>query len=65
MKPNRVGVYIRLGGDESLAFVYDYKAAYKVALERLKPAVAKETLFMEVMKRINSNKSLSGAELWG
>ncbi|KAK2922977.1 hypothetical protein FoTM2_017219 [Fusarium oxysporum f. sp. vasinfectum] len=59
------GVRTRLGGDESLAFVYDYKAAHKVVLECLKPAVAKETLFMEVMERINSNKSLSDAELRG
>ncbi|KAL7755596.1 hypothetical protein ACKLNR_014694 [Fusarium oxysporum f. sp. zingiberi] len=64
-KPDGAGVRTRLGGDESLAFVYDYKAAHKVALERLKPAVVKETLFMEVMERINSNKSLSDAELRG
>ncbi|KAH6881158.1 hypothetical protein B0T10DRAFT_141469 [Thelonectria olida] len=64
-KPDGAGVRTRLGGDESLAFVYDYKAAHKVALEYLKPAVAKETLFMEVMERINSNKSLSDAELRG
>ncbi|KAM6506299.1 hypothetical protein FSOLCH5_013289 [Fusarium solani] len=64
-KPDGAGVRTRLGGDESLAFVYDYKAAHKVALECLKPAVAKETLFMEVMERINSNKSLSDAELRG
>ncbi|KAG7414983.1 hypothetical protein FoTM2_017293 [Fusarium oxysporum f. sp. vasinfectum] len=64
-KPDGAGVRTRLGGDESLAFVYDYKAAHKVALECLKPAVAKETLFMEVMERINSNKSLSDAELLG
>ncbi|KAK2926743.1 hypothetical protein FoTM2_013613 [Fusarium oxysporum f. sp. vasinfectum] len=64
-KPDGAGVRTRLGGDESLAFVYDYKAAHKVALECLKAAVAKETLFMEVMERINSNKSLSDAELRG
>ncbi|KAH7247653.1 uncharacterized protein BKA55DRAFT_691780 [Fusarium redolens] len=64
-KPDGAGVRTRLGGDESLTFVYDYKAAHKVALERLKPAVVKETLFMEVMERINSNKSLSDAELRG
>ncbi|KAK7419125.1 hypothetical protein QQZ08_010995 [Neonectria magnoliae] len=56
---------MRLGGDESLAFVYDYKAAHKVALEYLKPAVAREKLFMEVMERINSSKSQSDAELRG
>ncbi|KAF5978417.1 metalloprotease [Fusarium coicis] len=62
-KPDGAGVRTRLGGDESLAFVYDYKAVHKVALEHLKPAVVKETLFMEVMERINSNKSLSDAKL--
>ncbi|KAH6961656.1 hypothetical protein BKA56DRAFT_181919 [Ilyonectria sp. MPI-CAGE-AT-0026] len=64
-KPDGAGVRMCPGGDESLAFVYDYKAAHKVALEYLKPAVAKETLFMEVMERINSNKSLSDSELHG
>jgi hypothetical protein len=64
-KPDGAGVRTRLGGDESLAFVYDYKAAHKVALEYLKPAIAKEKLFMEVMERINSNKSRSDTELRG
>ncbi|KAK0629986.1 hypothetical protein B0T17DRAFT_491294 [Bombardia bombarda] len=64
-KPDGAGVRTRLGGDESLAFVYDYKAAHKVALEYLKPAVAKEKLFMEVMERINSSKTQSDAELRG
>ncbi|KAF9768323.1 hypothetical protein IL306_014391 [Fusarium sp. DS 682] len=64
-KPDGAGIRKRLGGDESLAFVYDYKAAHKVALKYLKPAVAKEKLFMEVIERINSNKYLSDAELRG
>ncbi|KAG5749606.1 hypothetical protein H9Q70_007735 [Fusarium xylarioides] len=64
-KPDGAGVRTHLGGDESLAFAYDYKAAHKVPLEYLKAAVAKETLFMEVMKRINSNKSRSDTELKG
>jgi len=64
-KPDGAGVRTRLGGDESLALVYDYKAAHKVALEYLKPAVAKENLFMEVMARINSNKFRSDTELGG
>ncbi|KAI5465109.1 hypothetical protein BGZ63DRAFT_462061 [Mariannaea sp. PMI_226] len=63
-KPDGGGVRTHLGGDESLAFVY-YKAAHKVALEYLKPAVAKEELFMEVMERINSSKSRSDADLRG
>ncbi|KAH6869666.1 hypothetical protein B0T10DRAFT_280677 [Thelonectria olida] len=64
-KPDGAGVRTRLGGDESLAFVYDYKAAHKVELEYLKPAIAKEKLFMEVMERISSNKSRSDTELRG
>ncbi|KAJ4200320.1 hypothetical protein NW759_015897 [Fusarium solani] len=62
-KPDRASVRTRLGGDKSLAFVYDYKAAHKVALEYLKPAVANEKLFMEVIERANSSRSRSGAEL--
>ncbi|KAL6359116.1 hypothetical protein LRP88_09316 [Fusarium phalaenopsidis] len=62
-KPDGAGVCTRLGGDESLAFVYDYKAAHKVALEYLKLAVAKEKLFMEVIERANSSRSRSDAEL--
>jgi hypothetical protein len=62
-KPDGAGVRTRLGGDESLAFVYDYKAAHKVASEYLKPAVANEKLFMEVIGRANSSRSRSGAEL--
>ncbi|RSL77472.1 hypothetical protein CEP51_009042 [Fusarium floridanum] len=61
-KPNGTGVRTHLGGDESLAFVYDYKAAHKVALEYLKPAVANEKLFMEVIERANSSTSRSDAE---
>ncbi|KAI8691492.1 hypothetical protein NCS56_00142100 [Fusarium sp. Ph1] len=61
-RPDGAGVCTRLGGDESLAFVYDYKAAHKVASEYLKPAVANEKLFMEVIGRANSSRSRSGAE---
>jgi hypothetical protein len=46
-----------------MAFVYDYKAAHKVAAKHVKLAVAKETLFMEVIEQLNSNKSRIGAEL--
>lgn len=54
---------MRLGGDKSLVFIYNYKTAYKIILEYLKPAVAKEKLFMEVIERINSSKSQSDTEL--
>ncbi|KAI8715201.1 hypothetical protein NCS52_01027300 [Fusarium sp. LHS14.1] len=62
-KPDGAGIRTRLGGDESLAFVYDYKAAHKVASEYLKPAVTNEKLFMEVIGRANSSRFRSGAEL--
>lgn len=64
-KPDGVGICMYLGGDESLAFVYDYKVAYKVAMECLKLAIAKEKLFIEVIERINSNKSQSDTKLRG
>uniref|UniRef100_A0A8H7TTD0 Uncharacterized protein n=1 Tax=Bionectria ochroleuca TaxID=29856 RepID=A0A8H7TTD0_BIOOC len=45
--PDGFGLRTRPGGDKSMAFVYDYKAAHKVAAEHVRPAVAKEILFME------------------
>ncbi|KAM0270879.1 hypothetical protein ACHAQH_009280 [Verticillium albo-atrum] len=62
-KPDGGGFRTRLGGDESLAFVYDYKAAHKVAVEYVRQAVANEKLFMEVIDRVNSDRSRSDAEL--
>ncbi|KAK8036897.1 metalloprotease-like protein [Apiospora phragmitis] len=61
--PDGAGLRTRPGGDESVAFVYDYKAAHKVSVEHVKLAVAKETLFIEVVEQINSNKSKTGTEL--
>ncbi|RSL42069.1 hypothetical protein CEP54_015615 [Fusarium duplospermum] len=60
-KPDGAGVRTHLSGEESIAFVYDYKAAHKVAVEFLKPAIAKETLFTEVMARVNGDKALNDA----
>ena len=62
-KPDGGGVRTRLGGDESLAFVYDYKATHKFAVGYLRPAVAREKLFMEVIERTNSEKSRDDAGL--
>ncbi|KAJ4177368.1 hypothetical protein NW767_015142 [Fusarium falciforme] len=62
-KPDGAGVYTRLSGDENIAHVHDYKAAHKVASEYLETAVANEKLFIEVIERVNSNKSRSDAEL--
>lgn len=61
--PDGVGVRTRPGGDESVAFVYDYTAAHNVPLKHVKLAIAKETLFMEVIEQMNSTKSRTGAEL--
>ncbi|PGH20338.1 hypothetical protein AJ80_03606 [Polytolypa hystricis UAMH7299] len=62
-KPDGLGVRTCPGGDESLAFVYDYKAAHKFAVEYLKLALANEELFIEVIQRLNSGKSSNGKEL--
>ncbi|KAI1752973.1 hypothetical protein F4782DRAFT_108406 [Xylaria castorea] len=37
--PDGLGLRKRLGGDENLAFVYDYKAAHKLRVEDLKAAL--------------------------
>ncbi|KAJ4312111.1 hypothetical protein N0V84_010089 [Fusarium piperis] len=63
-KPDGAGVRMHLGGGESLAFVFDYKAAHKVPLEYLKPAIARETLFMEVIERLNSDTNTTDTKLW-
>ncbi|KAH7377118.1 hypothetical protein B0T11DRAFT_273543 [Plectosphaerella cucumerina] len=64
-KPDGGGFVTRLNGEERLCFVYDYKAAHKVAVEYLKPAIAKEKLFMEVIERMNCDKTRTDAELRG
>ncbi|ROT38612.1 hypothetical protein SODALDRAFT_311485 [Sodiomyces alkalinus F11] len=55
IKPDGWGVRTRLDESESVAFVYDYKAAHKIAIRYLRPAIAKEKLFMEVVERMNNN----------
>lgn len=61
-KPDGWGVRTDPGGDERLAFVFDYKAAHKFPAGSVKSAVAKERLFMEVMQRICSDKSGSNSD---
>lgn len=56
IKPDGRGIRTRLDESESVVFVYDYKAAYKIAIRYLRPAIAKKQLFMEVVERMNSNK---------
>lgn len=43
--------------------MYDYKAAHKVAIEHLRPAVGKEQLFFEVIARVNGVKLSSDREI--
>ncbi|OAA74418.1 hypothetical protein LEL_07999 [Akanthomyces lecanii RCEF 1005] len=47
-QPDGGGIRTDMDGDESAAFMYDYKAAHKFAVEYLEAALAKETLFMDV-----------------
>jgi hypothetical protein len=61
-RPDGWGVRTHPGGDESHAFVYDYKAAHKIAAGSVKSAVSKETLFLEVMLRVNSSKTQNDVE---
>ncbi|POR34789.1 Uncharacterized protein TPAR_05007 [Tolypocladium paradoxum] len=63
MNPDGGGIRTSLDGDETLAFVCDYKAAHKLASEYLEAAVAKETLFMEVIELINGDKYQRDKEL--
>ncbi len=54
--PDGLGFRTHLDGFEDLAFVFDYKAAHKLAVENLKLALVKEKLFMEVIKQRRSAK---------
>lgn len=58
-RPGGVGRRTRIGGDTNVAFVFDYKAAHKITVGHVRQAVARETLFMEVVRRINSSKTSS------
>lgn len=61
-RPDGWGVRTHPDGDESHAFVYDYKAARKIAAESVKLAVSKEILFLDVMLRVNSSKTQNDAD---
>ncbi|KAI1839331.1 hypothetical protein JX266_014458, partial [Neoarthrinium moseri] len=60
--PDGAGLRTRPGGDESVAFVYDYKAAHKIAAKHVKLAIAEESLFMEVGEQVNRATSRTDAE---
>ncbi|OAA46030.1 hypothetical protein ISF_09564 [Cordyceps fumosorosea ARSEF 2679] len=49
-QPDGGGIRTSIDGNESPAFMYDYKAAHKFAVEDLEAALEKETLFMDVYK---------------
>ncbi|KAK3374417.1 hypothetical protein B0T24DRAFT_626441 [Lasiosphaeria ovina] len=53
IQPDGIGLRTRTDGSQTQAFVYDYKAAHKVATEHLRSAVVKEHLFHEVVTRVN------------
>ncbi|CAP62126.1 uncharacterized protein PODANS_5_10 [Podospora anserina S mat+] len=55
-QPDGVGIRMQPGGGQTHAFIYDYKAAHKVAIEYIRSATAKEHLFHEVVARINDDK---------
>ncbi|KAK9366884.1 hypothetical protein V1509DRAFT_209364 [Lipomyces kononenkoae] len=59
--PDGLGLRKHPEGDENLAFVYEYKAAHKLMVEDLKPALARENLFMEVIQRAHGNKTKTDA----
>lgn len=61
-RPDGWGVRTHLNKDESRAFVYDYKAAHKIAAGSVRSAVSKETLFMEVVLRVNSSRTQNDGE---
>ncbi|KAJ2991487.1 hypothetical protein NUW58_g2494 [Xylaria curta] len=61
--PDVLGLRKSLGGEENLAFVYDYKAAHELTVDDLKPVLVKEELFMEVVQRFNENKTKTDDEL--
>ncbi|TWU70360.1 hypothetical protein ED733_000046 [Metarhizium rileyi] len=60
--PDGAGIRTRSDGDESVAFVYDFQAAHKIAAKYVKAAIAKETLFMEVVEQTNSIESTTDDE---
>ena len=54
--PDGLGLRKHPGGGESLAFVFGYMAAHKLKVEDLKPALAKEELFIETIQQNNGDK---------
>ena len=58
--PEGLDFRVQQGGKENLAFVFNYKAAHKFAVQNLQLALANDRLFMDVMQRVNGNR-LSGS----
>jgi hypothetical protein len=62
INPDGFGVRTDPDGEKSHAFVFDYKAAHKIAVGSVEKAVGKETLFTEVLTRVNSTKITNNDE---
>ena len=58
--PDGLGFRGQQGGTENLAFVFDYKAAHKLAVQNLQLALANDRLFMDVIQRVNGNRGDRG-----
>lgn len=56
-KPDGLGMRTDLNGNESVAFVFDYKATHRIPMEFLAAALGKETLFTESLEWIRANKN--------
>ncbi|OAA41278.1 hypothetical protein NOR_05356 [Metarhizium rileyi] len=54
--PDGCGIRTSIDGSKSPAFMFDYKAAHKFAIEELEATLKKETLFMDVHKWTQTHK---------
>ena len=61
--PDGLGFRVRQGEKENLAFVFNYKAAHKLAVQNLQPALANDRLFMDVIQRVNGSKLPTDSKL--
>jgi len=59
-RPDGFAFRTTAAGQENLTFCLDYKAAHKLLADQLKPALAKETLFADVVRRMSSRHVLAG-----
>ncbi|KAM3496997.1 hypothetical protein MY10362_009634 [Beauveria mimosiformis] len=57
-QPDGGGIRTDLDGNKSVAFVYDQQAPHKIAVDCLKAALAKETLFVDVQKLAHAEQGI-------